>query len=245
MSHDTPLVIAHRTTMGHAPENTLLGIHQALDMRCDGVEVDVQLSSDGVPVLMHDDLLDRTTNGLGPVADVSLAELRALDAGAGESVPTLREALELINGRMLSVIELKIAAGVDVPALCEAVLEEIARADALSWSWLWSFDSEAVIVLAERAPHGRRIAHLCLTPTADIWQIAAEHRLDGISMHSTELTPSNVAACQAHEMAAFAWTVNEAADIRRCVDLGATGIVGDYPERIQAVIARDAGSSAG
>ena len=101
MSHDTPLVIAHRTTMGHAPENTLLGIRQALEMDCDGVEIDVQLSADGVPVLIHDDLLDRTTNGSGPVGEATLAALRALDAGQGEQIPTLREALELIDGRML------------------------------------------------------------------------------------------------------------------------------------------------
>ena len=93
MSHDTPLVIAHRTTMGHAPENTLLGIRKALKMGCDGVEIDVQLSADGIPVLIHDDLLDRTTSGSGPVAAASLADLQALDAGEGEPVPTLRDAL--------------------------------------------------------------------------------------------------------------------------------------------------------
>ena len=236
MSHDTPLVIAHRTTMGHAPENTLLGIRKALKMGCAGVEIDVQLSADGIPVLIHDDLLDRTTSGSGPVAAASLADLQALDAGEGEPVPTLREALELINGQILFAIELKISPEADVPALSTAVLEEIERVDALPWTWLWSFDSETVIELANRAPHGRRIAHLCLTPTAEIWQIAAEHRLDGISMHSMGLTEANVTACRAHEMAAFVWTVNEPADIQRCVKLGATGIVGDYPERIQAAL---------
>ena len=240
MSHDTPLVIAHRTTMGHAPENTLLGIRQALDMAldmdCDGVEIDVQLSADDVPVLIHDDWLDRTTNGSGPVGEATLAELRALNAGQGEQIPTLREALELIDGRMLLVIELKIAAGANVPDLCQAVLEEVVRVDALPWSWLWSFDSDAVIELARRAPLGRRIAHLCISPTAEIWQIAAEHQLDGISMHSTGLTQSNVEACRAHDMAAFVWTVNEVEDIRRCAGLGATGIVGDFPERIRAAV---------
>ena len=236
MSHDTPLVIAHRTTMGHAPENTLLGIRKALKMGCDGVEIDVQLSADGIPVLIHDDLLDRTTSGSGLVAEASLADLQALDAGEGDPVPTLREALELINGQILFAIELKISPEADVPALSTAVLEEIERVDALPWSWLWSFDSETVIELANRAPHGRRIAHLCLTPTAEIWRIAAEHRLDGISMHSMGLTEANVSACRAHEMAAFVWTVNEPADIQRCVKLGATGIVGDYPERIQAAL---------
>jgi glycerophosphoryl diester phosphodiesterase len=236
MSHHTPLVIAHRTTMGHAPENTLLGIRRALAMGCDGVEIDVQLSSDIVPVLMHDDLLDRTTNGSGPLAAASLADLQALDAGEAEPVPTLREALELVAGQMLTVIELKISPGADIPALCEAVLTEVSRVDALPWCWLWSFDSAAVIELASQAPQGRRIAHLCLSPTPDIWQIAAEHRLDGISMHGSGLTEANIAACRAHDMAAFVWTVNEPSDIEQCIDLGATGIVSDYPERIQAAL---------
>lgn len=239
MSHDTPLVIAHRTAMGHAPENTLLGIRQALDMRCDGVEVDVQLSADGVPVLIHDDDLQRTTNAAGLIADRTYAELQRLDAGEGEPVPSLRDALQLVGGRMLFVAELKISAQADVPALCDAVLAEIERAGAMPWIWLWSFSSEAVIELSRRAPRGRRIAHLCVAPTPETWQIAAEHRLDGISMHGSGLSADNVASCRAHDMAAFVWTVNERADIRHCIELGVTGIVGDYPERIQAALSDD------
>lgn len=236
MSHDTPLVIAHRTTMGHAPENTLLGIRNALEMDCDGVEIDVRLCADGAPVLIHDDELDRTTDGSGRIAETTLAELAAIDAGEGERIPSLRDALALVDGQMLFVVELKVTPGDDVAALCEAVLAEIERADAIPWTWLWSFDSETVIELARRAPHGRRIAHLCLSPTPEVWQIAAEHRLDGISMHGSGLTEANIAACRAHGMAAFVWTVNEPADIERCVELGATGIVGDYPERIQGAL---------
>ncbi|MDE2891358.1 MAG: glycerophosphodiester phosphodiesterase family protein [Chloroflexota bacterium] len=240
MSHDTPLVIAHRTTMGHAPENTLAGIRRALDMGCDGVEIDVRLCADGVPVLIHDDQLDRTTNAIGRIADMTLAELQDVDAGNGERIPTLREALELVRGRMLLIVELKVTPGDDVAALSDAVLAEIERADPLPWSWLWSFDSETVIELANRARPGRRIAHLCLSPTPDIWRIAAEHRLDGISMHGSGLTAENVAACQAHDMATFVWTVNEPADIQQCIELGATGIVSDYPERIQSALGRGA-----
>lgn len=225
--------------MGHAPENTLKGIRQALEMRCDGVEVDVQLSADGVPVLFHDDELQRTTNATGPLADRTYAELQRLDAGEGEPVPSLRDALQLVDGQMLFVAELKISPHADVPALCDAVLAEIARAGALPWTWLWSFDSETVIELSRRAPRGRRIAHLCVAPTPDIWRIAAEHQLDGISMHGSGLTASNVAACRTHDMAAFVWTVNERADIRHCIELGVTGIVGDYPERIQAALSDD------
>lgn len=234
--HDRPLVIAHRTTMGHAPENTLLGIRTALDMGCDGVEIDVRLCADGVPVLIHDDDLGRTTDAGGRVADASLASLSQVDAGQGEPVPTLRDALALVDGRMLFVVELKVTPGDDVGALCDAVLHEIAAAEAIPWTWLWSFDSETVIELARRAPRGRRIAHLCLAPTPDVWEIEAEHRLDGISMHGSGLSEQHVAGCRAHGLAAFVWTVNERADIERCVKLGATGIVGDHPERIQAAI---------
>ena len=236
MSHDTPLVIAHRTTMGHAPENTLLGIRNAPEMGCDGVEVDVRLCADGIPVLIHDDQLDRTTNSSGRIADTTLRELELIDAGEGERVPTLHDALALVQGQMLCIVELKVTPGDDVQALCDAVLSDIEHADALPWTWLWSFDSETVMTLARQAPHGRRIAHLCLSPTPDIWQIAAEHRLDGISMHGSGLTQENVAACRAHDMAAFVWTVNEPADIERSINLGATGIVGDYPERIQSAL---------
>ncbi len=236
MSHDTPLVIAHRTTMGHAPENTLLGIQTAQEMGCDGVEIDVRLCADGVPVLIHDDDLSRTTDASGRVADASLDTLARVDAGRGQLVPTLRDALGLVSGQMLCVVELKVSTGDDVPALCDAVLRDLAEVDALAWTWLWSFDSDTVIELARRAPHGRRIAHLCLSPTSDIWQIAAEHRLDGISMHGSGLTAEHAAACRAHDMAAFVWTVNEPSDIERCIALGATGVVGDYPERIQAAI---------
>ena len=79
MPHDTPLVIAHRTTMGHAPENTLAGIRRALDMGCDGVEIDVRLCADGVPVLFHDDQLERTTDATGRIADTTLSDLRQID----------------------------------------------------------------------------------------------------------------------------------------------------------------------
>ena len=236
MSHDTPLVIAHRATMGHAPENTLAGTRRALELDCDGVEIDVRLCGDGVPVLIHDDRLDRTTNATGPIAETTLEELQQIDAGDGERIPTLRDALELGAGRLLFVVELKVTPGDDVSALCDAVLADLKHANALPWTWLWSFDSETVIELARRAPLGRRIAHLCLSPTLEIWQIAAEHRLEGISMHGSGLTEESVAACRAHDMAAFVWTVNEPADIERCIGLGATGIVGDYPERIHTAL---------
>lgn len=236
MPNDTPLVIAHRATMGHAPENTLLGIRRALELGCDGVEIDVRLCADGLPVLIHDEQLDRTTDATGPVAAQPLSALRQLNAGDGEPIPTLAEALDEIAGRMLLVIELKTSPGDDLDALCDAVLADIAAAEALPWTWLWSFDTNAIQILAERAPAGRRIAHLCGAPTTEIWHAVTEYRLDGLSMHHRAITAEEANACRSHDLAAFSWTVNEPHDIARLMELGLTGIAGDYPERIRAAL---------
>ena len=105
---DQPLVIAHRGFSGVAPENTLAAFRKAIDVGADMFELDVLLSQDEHVVVIHDDTLERTTNGTGKVIDHTLAELQALDAGswfspefAGEPIPTLEDALRLAKGEIL------------------------------------------------------------------------------------------------------------------------------------------------
>ena len=110
-----PFVIAHAACKGHAPENTLAGIRAALDLGADGIEIDVHCTADDVPILLHDGTVDRTTDGQGEVTQMTLAQVKALDAGArqfegrfaGERVPTLAEVLDLTRGRALLVLEVK------------------------------------------------------------------------------------------------------------------------------------------
>ena len=116
---DHPKIIAHRGFSAAFPENTLAAIRAALDLAVDGrtidmVEIDVTSSADGEVVVIHDDTLERTTNGRGPVAEQTLEEIRSLDAGAwfrpefeGERVPLLSEVLELVRDRALLNIEIK------------------------------------------------------------------------------------------------------------------------------------------
>ena len=114
-----PRVIGHRGAKGHAPENTLAGIEKAAALGCRWVEFDVKLTADGVVVLMHDDDLGRTTDGKGPVAGATLADLRALDAGrwfsadfTGERVPTLDEAMAVLEARGMGAnVEIKASKG--------------------------------------------------------------------------------------------------------------------------------------
>src|SRR5262245_4017798 len=148
-------VIAHRGFSGIAPENTLAAIRAALEAGADRVEVDVLVTRDGVPVLLHDADLDRTTNGRGPVAARTLADVRALDAGGwfdarftGERVPTLAEALEFCRGRILLNLEIKSEAVEDreAPAGVEAaVVEAIRRARAPAEVVVSSFDPRALV----------------------------------------------------------------------------------------------------
>lgn len=101
------IIIGHRGSAGTAPENTLKSLEQAISAGADGVEFDVQACATGELVIIHDRTVDRTTNGRGFVNRLSFEELRRLDAGQGEKIPTLREALDLINNRVEVYIELK------------------------------------------------------------------------------------------------------------------------------------------
>ena len=100
-------IIAHRGASAHAPENTLAAFQLALEQGADGIELDVMLSKDGQLIVIHDDKVDRTTNGTGKVADMYLSELKVLDAGQGESLPTLPEVFDRFGGKFLINIELK------------------------------------------------------------------------------------------------------------------------------------------
>src|SRR5574337_1410238 len=93
------LRIGHRGACGYAPENTLASIEQAIALRCAFTEVDIQRTSDGELVLLHDERVDRTTNGRGPVSDLTLPDIRKLDAGDGQLVPTVKEVVGAAKGR--------------------------------------------------------------------------------------------------------------------------------------------------
>lgn len=129
-----PPVIGHRGAAAYAPENTLESIHTAADMGVTWVELDVKLSKDSVPILFHDDDLDRTTNGHGPVADMLFDDLRALEAGSwfsdsfsGVVIPTLEEAVDVLMERGLGVnFEIKPCPGRERET-AEAMLDSLAR----------------------------------------------------------------------------------------------------------------------
>ena len=111
------LKIGHRGAMGYAPENTLKSFDLAIQMGAPMIEIDVTQCASGEAVVIHDDRVDRTTNGEGYVSDLSLAELKKLDAGDGEQIPTLKETLDALRGKCHLNVELK----------SERVVEEVVK----------------------------------------------------------------------------------------------------------------------
>jgi glycerophosphoryl diester phosphodiesterase len=139
------MVIAHRGFSGRYPENTLKAFEEALKLPIDAVELDVRRTKDGVLVVIHDETVDRTTNGKGKVRDLTWSEIQKLDAGswkgkefAGERIPRLEEALQLINARVVVFLEIK------EPDTAPQVVEALRQLDALSWVKIGSFHPQAI-----------------------------------------------------------------------------------------------------
>ena len=147
---DQPLIIAHRGASGYAPENTLSAIDFAMKSDAQMIEIDVHLSKDGHVIVIHDETVDRTSNGSGKVNEMTLDELRQLDVGswfsdefAGEKMPTLQEVMNMINGEKKLLIEIK--SGVKIhPEIDRKVAEAILDAGALDWCIVQSFDTSTL-----------------------------------------------------------------------------------------------------
>lgn len=219
--------------MGHAPENTLRGLRAGLALGVDGIEIDVQLSADGVPVLLHDNTLDRTTTGSGPLSATTLAQVRQLDAGDGEQVPTLSEALAVVVPTALLVIEVKTAPDQVPDSVVEAVVNDVRAAAAENRVWLWSFDGALLEALARQAPQ-LPVAHLCRSVTEEVRARVERLGLAGVSI--ADVDESVVRNFRRQGLAVFCWTKNDPTDLARLVGLPLSGIVSDYPERVQEAL---------
>jgi len=228
-----PLVISHAACGGHAPENTLAGIRAALALGADAIEIDVQASADGVPVLMHDLTVDRTTGGRGAVAELTLEQLRELDAGS-EPVPTLAEVLDLTRGSALLVCEIK------QPGI-EGLLAEVVRgAGALDDTMVWSFFPEALAAMRReepRLPGGLLIGPEAMPRWPELRHTALRMGLQAVSVFCMSVNEHVARDAQRSGLALYAWTADPEPEIARLIALGVDGICSNYPERVMAALA--------
>lgn len=236
-----PLVISHAACKGHAPENTLAGIRAALGMGVDAIEIDVHCSADRVPVLIHDATVDRTTDGIGAVADLSLGTLRSLDAGCrvfdgrfwGERIPTLAETLDLTRGRCLLVIEIK-AEGI------EREVSEVVRGHADD-VMVWSFRPGVVARMRETEPAipcARLSPPIEGTPDA-LFAETLRAGAQAVSVYHSSVDDALVRAAALRGLSVYSWTADDPTDHRRLATAGAAGIVSNVPDMLAGSLMRN------
>jgi Glycerophosphoryl diester phosphodiesterase len=217
-------VVAHRGASGYEPENTLRAVRRALEMGVDAVEVDVRLSGDGVPVVIHDESVDRTTNGKGLVKSMSVEELRRLDAGKGERIPLLSEVLEEVKGKCVLFAELK-EVGAAAPAF--KIVEEMGMLDSVLFI---SFEQEALAAVKRLAPRSH-VGLIYAKPSDGI--VAAKHLgCEFVLPHYRLATEKAVAFAHRMGLLVVAWTVDDAETAAELKRRGVDGITSNYPDRI-------------
>lgn len=214
------ITIAHRGAKAHAPENTLASFQKAIEMQVDMIELDVRLSQDAIPVVIHDATVDRTTTTTGNVANFSAKELQQL------GIPSLKDVFTLVKNQCSINIEIK------EYAATQPVLEVLQSS---------SFDIEKIIissfdwhVLQEIRFQNDTIKLGVLTETDISLAIGFATFIKAFAIHPYYhlLTAENIKKMQSKGFLVYTWTVNEPEDITFVKQLGVDGIITDYPKRV-------------
>nr|WP_202515603.1 glycerophosphodiester phosphodiesterase family protein [Streptomyces sp. SID161] len=210
--------------MAAEPENTLRSFLRAEREGLDGIELDLHLSKDGELVVMHDETLDRTTDGSGPIADQELWQLKALDAGFGERIPTFGEVLDAVGPALPIQAEIK-----DVAA-ARSLAGMLSDRDLLDRVSVLSFHDAALSEIHHLLPQARTV--LVAGPSAHSDTFVGRAREVGATLVSVELRQLNraiVERCAAAGIDVMAWTVNDERDLALARGLGLVGCVTDEP----------------
>ena len=253
-----PLVMAHRGGRALWPENTLYAFERAVEMGVDVLEMDVHTTADGVPVVMHDDTVDRTTNGSGPIQSFTLEELRGLDAGhtwssddgqtfpyrgQGITVPTVEEVFAAFPDVPLN-IEIKQEEPSMVASFCQLIRDH----DLVDQVLVASFHEETIDEFRATCPEVATstgtsetvalfvLSRLFLESTYGAPAEAAQVPEYRSGLHV--LAPRFIDAAHNRNLEVHAWTINDEDDMQRMISLGVDGIITDYPDRLLELLGR-------
>ncbi|GGT93584.1 glycerophosphodiester phosphodiesterase [Streptomyces lateritius] len=215
------LTIGHRGVMGVEPENTLRSFVRAEEAGMDAIELDLHLSKDGALVVMHDAEVDRTTDGSGPIAELTLAELRELDAGDGERVPLFEEVLDAVRSPVQAEIK-------DVAA-ARTLAEVMNRRDLTERVEVLSFHDEALAEIARHVPDVRT-ALVAEERYADVVDRAKAVGAGALVLNIQHLTLETVEHAHREGLRVIGWVVNTQEHLRLARALELDGATTDYPE---------------
>ncbi len=221
-------IIAHRGASAYEPENTLRAIKRALELNAKMIEVDVRLSKDGQIVVIHDDSVDRTTNGKGYVENLKLEELKKLDAGKGERIPTLQEVINAVRNKAILIIEIKVLK-------IEDSLVKIIEKEGIE---------KEVVITSFYHPILRKIKEL--NPTIKTGVIFKCHPVKPVDLalnaNSDSLFPehkyvSEEMVKEAHEndLKIYPWTIDDPNRANQLIEMGVDGIVTNKPDLLKRI----------
>lgn len=224
------LRIGHRGAAGYAPENTIQSFEAAVRFGAEMTELDVHICGSGELVVIHDESVDRTTNASGFVRDMTLNELKSLDAGKGEKIPTLKDVFSKLRGRISINVELK---GLGTAEPVQAFVDDLIRRG----EWIrenvliTSFDWEMLRRLREISKDAR-IGLLVYKNLGESLKVATEVEAYSVNPYYKSIDIDFISRSHELNLRVYPWTVNEPEDIRRVVALGVDGVISDYPDRI-------------
>jgi glycerophosphoryl diester phosphodiesterase len=228
-----PKVIAHRGASADAPENTLAAFQLALDCGADGIELDVMLSKDEQLAVIHDDTINRTTNGSGRVKDMTLAELQTFDAGGGQKIPSLAEVFDQFGGKFLINIELKNYSSIldSLPVKVARLVEEYDLADSVLISSFNPFNLPRFRRRMPKVPLG-----LITQPGQARFWVWRLFRYEALIPHLSDVDTELVSAVHARNLQLNTWTPDDPDEIRRLAEMGVDGLVTNVPKLAREVL---------
>lgn len=237
------LVMGHRGALGHAPENTMASFQKGLDLGSDLIELDVHMSRDGALVVMHDGDVSRTTDGSGHLKDLSLEEIKRLDAGSwfdarfgGERVPTLSEVLEWAGARVPLIVEIK---GDPRPAdgIEKAVVDELRKHRFLDRAMVISFHHDTVRRAKDLEP-SLATGILYTGRLADTIGAARAARADSVRPSWSYWSADLVNEVHKAGMSGSTWVANDEELAAYLIGMGIDSIGCDYPDRLRSYVDR-------
>jgi glycerophosphoryl diester phosphodiesterase len=218
-----PKIMGHRGAKAYEPENTLRSIRRALDLGVQGVEIDIHLSRDGRLIVIHDATVDRTTNGKGRVAALSWEELRRLDAGRGERLPSLEEVVALVRGRAQLFVELKDPAAVEPLAAFFTAQKLFTEAYVISF---WHPSLKKLRRLEPQIRTGVLFVGCPVDPPA----LAAAAAAEALVLNYQYVTQELVQAARQAGLSVAVWNIDTVADLLPVLDLDLDYIGSNAPD---------------
>jgi glycerophosphoryl diester phosphodiesterase len=229
-------VVGHRGAMGHCPENTLASFERALELGADWIELDVHLSQDGELIVIHDETLERTTNGHGLVREHTRSELKTLDAGGGQAIPTLPEVLDFARERG-TVVDIEIKnAPIFYDGIEAAVVQAVRAAKMVDNVIVISFDHAAVKRVKSLEPRVVTGVLFACRPTDAGIGLARAASADAVLPHWAYVTREDVTAAHAANLAVAPWASSDPQILRHLVDVGVDAIGTNHPDVLRGIL---------